>query len=98
MAHGSGGRATSQLIADIFARNFNNEVLSRMEDSAVVPGSGRIAVTTDSFVAVSYTHLLCCEPHFFSGRGYRQAFRMRNGERSADERRTAQIPDLRIHY
>ena len=31
MAHGSGGRATSQLIADIFARNFNNEVLSRME-------------------------------------------------------------------
>ena len=88
MAHGSGGRATSQLIADIFARNFNNEVLSRMEDSAVVPGSGRIAVTTDSFVV---------NPIFFR-EGYRQAFRMRNGERSADERRTAQIPDLRIHY
>lgn len=58
MAHGSGGRATSQLIADIFARNFNNEVLSRMEDSAVVPGSGRIAVTTDSFVV---------NPIFFPG-------------------------------
>ena len=58
MAHGSGGRATSQLIADIFARNFNSEVLSRMEDSAVVPGSGRIAVTTDSFVV---------NPIFFPG-------------------------------
>ncbi|WP_455618963.1 hydrogenase expression/formation protein HypE [Eisenbergiella sp.] len=58
MAHGSGGRATSQLIANIFARNFNNEVLSRMEDSAVVPGSGRIAVTTDSFVV---------NPIFFPG-------------------------------
>ncbi|WP_321017461.1 hydrogenase expression/formation protein HypE, partial [Eisenbergiella porci] len=58
MAHGSGGRATSQLIAEIFARNFNNEVLSRMEDSAVVPGSGRIAVTTDSFVV---------NPIFFPG-------------------------------
>lgn len=58
MAHGSGGRATSRLISDIFARNFNNEVLSRMEDSAVVPGSGRIAVTTDSFVV---------NPVFFPG-------------------------------
>lgn len=46
MAHGSGGRATSELIGEIFAPYFHNE----LEDSAVVPGSGRIAVTTDSFV------------------------------------------------
>ncbi|MCR4588232.1 MAG: hydrogenase expression/formation protein HypE [Lachnospiraceae bacterium] len=50
MAHGSGGAATSELIRDIFARSFDNDVLNEMEDSAVVPGSGRIAVTTDSFV------------------------------------------------
>jgi len=50
MAHGSGGQATGDLIAGIFAEEFNNEVLNRMEDSAVVPGSSRIALTTDSFV------------------------------------------------
>ena len=58
MAHGSGGRATSQLIAGIFEKHFNNEILSRMEDSAVVPGSGRLAMTTDSFVV---------NPLFFPG-------------------------------
>ncbi len=50
MAHGSGGAATSELIRDIFAKAFDNDVLNEMEDSAVVEGSGRIAVTTDSFV------------------------------------------------
>ncbi len=56
--HGSGGMATSDLISEIFAKHFNNEVLNRMEDSAVVPGNGRIAVTTDSFVVT---------PLFFRG-------------------------------
>ena len=50
MEHGSGGQATGELIGEIFASAFRNETLSRMEDSAVVPGSSRIAVTTDSFV------------------------------------------------
>lgn len=50
MAHGSGGRATSQLIADVFAKRFGNSILNAMEDSAVVETGGRIAVTTDSFV------------------------------------------------
>lgn len=58
MAHGSGGKATSELIADIFEKNFQNPVLSKMEDSAVVPGAERIAVTTDSFVVT---------PLFFPG-------------------------------
>lgn len=56
--HGSGGKATSQLISDIFARHFQNPVLDRMEDSAVVPGAGTLAVTTDSFVVT---------PLFFPG-------------------------------
>lgn len=50
MEHGSGGQATGELIGEIFASAFKDEALSRMEDSAVVPGSGQIAVTTDSFV------------------------------------------------
>ena len=50
MAHGSGGRATNDLIREIFAQEFSNPVLNAMEDAAVVPGNGKIAVTTDSFV------------------------------------------------
>ena len=50
MEHGSGGRATGELISQIFEQAFSNDVLSRMEDAAVVPGSGTIAMTTDSFV------------------------------------------------
>ena len=49
-AHGSGGAATASLIDGIFAKAFDNPVLAQMEDSAVVPGAGEIAVTTDSFV------------------------------------------------
>ena len=50
MEHGGGGRATGELIGEIFAREFSNEILSEMEDCAVVLGDERIAVTTDSFV------------------------------------------------
>lgn len=58
MAHGSGGRATSELIGGVFARHFGNVVLNAMEDAAVVPGAEKLAFTTDSFVV---------EPLFFSG-------------------------------
>ena len=50
MAHGSGGESTSKLISQVFAKHFKNEYLDKLEDSAVVPGKERIAVTTDSFV------------------------------------------------
>ena len=50
MAHGSGGRQTAQLIEEIFKRANSNPVLDMMEDSAVVPGDAKIAITTDSFV------------------------------------------------
>jgi hydrogenase expression/formation protein HypE len=55
MEHGSGGRATGELIEKIFEKAFSNEVLSQMEDAAVVSGSGQIAVTTDSFVVTPLT-------------------------------------------
>lgn len=50
MAHGSGGSATDELIDEIFDKEFSNKTLDEMEDSAVVPGAGKIAMTTDSFV------------------------------------------------
>lgn len=58
MAHGSGGKSTSELIGSIFEKTFDDPVLSKMEDSAVIPGAGRIALTTDSFVVT---------PLFFPG-------------------------------
>ena len=58
MAHGSGGKATSELISGIFSKSFHNAILDRMEDSAVVPGAQMIAMTTDSFVVT---------PVFFPG-------------------------------
>lgn len=58
MAHGSGGKATTELIAQVFATRFQNPVLDAMEDAAVVPGAATLAVTTDSFVVT---------PLFFAG-------------------------------
>lgn len=58
MVHGSGGKETSELISGMFARHFENPVLCRMEDSAVVPGCATLAMTTDSFVV---------DPLFFPG-------------------------------
>lgn len=50
LAHGSGGKSTSELINNIFAKHFSNPILNMMEDSAVVKGNEKIAITTDSFV------------------------------------------------
>lgn len=50
LAHGSGGKSTSELIDKVFAKHFSNPILNMMEDSAVVDGCSKIAVTTDSFV------------------------------------------------
>ncbi len=58
MAYGSGGVQTSSLIHEIFLKQFNNSILNRMEDSAVLKVKGKIAYTTDSFVVT---------PMFFPG-------------------------------
>lgn len=58
LAHGSGGKYTSDLINFVFENSYGNDVLAKMEDSAVVDGYKKIAVTTDSFVVI---------PLFFKG-------------------------------
>ncbi len=57
MSHGGGGRMMQQLISDFFVPAFD---LRQLNDSAVVGGlsSGRIALTTDSYVI---------SPYFFPG-------------------------------
>lgn len=58
LSYGSGGKQTSNLINDIFLKHFNNKILNKLEDSAVLNVAGKIAYTTDSFVVT---------PLFFPG-------------------------------
>ncbi len=59
LRHGSGGEETGRLVSSLFAKEFSNPILNRMEDAAVLPAlSGVPVMTTDSFVV---------EPLFFPG-------------------------------
>jgi hydrogenase expression/formation protein HypE len=58
LAHGSGGKLMHDLIRQKFISAFNNPILSRLDDSAVVALNGRVAFTTDSYVV---------NPIFFPG-------------------------------
>ena len=50
LSHGSGGEDTAALIREYFMPRIGSRPLNAMEDAAVLPGSGQIALTTDSFV------------------------------------------------
>lgn len=61
LGHGAGGRAMSQLIADLFVRAFDNAALARGDDGAVLPAPGpgeRLVMATDGHVV---------SPLFFPG-------------------------------
>ncbi|MDG3084578.1 hydrogenase expression/formation protein HypE [Vibrio hannami] len=64
LAHGSGGKAMQQLIAQMFVKHFSNDTLDKQEDQARLPISQfsvvgeQIAYSTDSFVI---------DPIFFPG-------------------------------
>ncbi|MDO4804940.1 MAG: hydrogenase expression/formation protein HypE [Lachnospiraceae bacterium] len=50
LAHGSGGRKTSELIGNMFKKYFANEFLTA-DDAAVLPApAGKIAMSTDGFI------------------------------------------------
>ena len=55
---GSGGRASMRLIHDIFVKHFDNEILQKMDDAALLNISGPIAMSTDSYTV---------SPLFFPG-------------------------------
>ena len=50
LAHGSGGRQTNELIASLFKKYFQNDLLTA-DDAAVLPRpDGRLAMSTDGFI------------------------------------------------
>ncbi len=59
MSHGSGGRAMAQLIAELFQRYLDNELLAQGNDQALfTPPPGRLVMSTDGHVVA---------PLFFPG-------------------------------
>jgi hydrogenase expression/formation protein HypE len=59
LGHGSGGRLSADLVRDLILPAFENPILDRLDDQAVVSINGsRLAFTTDSFVV---------HPLFFPG-------------------------------
>jgi hydrogenase expression/formation protein HypE len=58
LAHGAGGKQTSELIREVFKAHFSNPYFTA-DDAAVLPApDGRIAMTTDGFIV---------SPRFFRG-------------------------------
>lgn len=59
MTHGAGGRATAQLVDEVFAAAFDNPYLAARNDQAVMEApAGKLVFTTDSYVV---------SPLFFPG-------------------------------
>ena len=57
LAHGNGGEENNELISKVFYKAFENEILSKSEDAAVIH-NGELAFSTDSFTV---------SPIFFPG-------------------------------
>ena len=58
MAHGAGGRQTSELIDEVFKAHFANPDLTADDAAVLVPPAGKMAVSTDGFIV---------SPAFFPG-------------------------------
>ena len=58
MAHGAGGRQTSELIDQVFKAHFSNPDLTADDAAVLAPPVGRMAVSTDGFIV---------SPEFFPG-------------------------------
>lgn len=58
MAHGAGGKQTSELIDQVFKAHFVNNDLTADDAAVLVPPAGRMAVSTDGFIV---------SPAFFPG-------------------------------
>ena len=59
LSHGAGGKLAFELVNNLIKEKFNNQILNRLEDSAIFNlGKQRVAFTTDSYVV---------QPIFFPG-------------------------------
>jgi hydrogenase expression/formation protein HypE len=50
LAHGAGGKATRDLVEALFLEELGNDALATLGDAAIVEGTGRLALSTDSYV------------------------------------------------
>jgi hydrogenase expression/formation protein HypE len=57
LAHGNGGQENNELISNIFYKAFENDILAKSEDAAVIE-DGKLVFSTDSFTV---------DPLFFAG-------------------------------
>lgn len=58
LSHGGGAQETNSLIHDLFYKHFDNEILLKAEDAALLHVNRKVAFTTDSFTV---------SPLFFNG-------------------------------
>lgn len=58
LAHGAGGRQTSELIGEVFQKHFANPALTADDAAVLAAPAGRMAMTTDGFIV---------SPPFFPG-------------------------------
>jgi hydrogenase expression/formation protein HypE len=58
LAHGAGGKQTSELIGGLFKKYFDNPYLTADDAAVLTPPVGRMAMSTDGFIV---------SPSFFSG-------------------------------
>ena len=68
MAHGAGGKQTSELIDKVFAAHFANPDLTADDAAVLTPPVGKMAVSTDGFIVSG----------ILPRRKYRKAFHLRN--------------------
>ena len=89
MGHGGGGKLGNELVEHLFLPAFRNPALENLGDAAVLDlGSGRLAMSTDSFVV---------QPLFLPRRIDRRTGREWHGERSGRLRRRAEISERELH-
>ena len=69
MAHGAGGRQTSESIDNIFAAHFANPDLTADDAAVLNPPVGKMAVSTDGFITC-----------IFPRRKYRKTVYLRNSQ------------------
>lgn len=50
LAHGAGGKQTSELISNVFNKYFENPYLTNEDAAVLSPPKGRMAMTTDGFI------------------------------------------------
>ena len=55
MAHGAGGKQTSELIDKVFAAHFANPDLTADDAAVLTPPVGKMAVSTDGFLYLRHS-------------------------------------------